>query len=286
VSWLIYTLLAIACRASYGITSKVMTRRIDASSVAHAVLLLLLCVPISALVAPLLGGISTRGIGSQQIALLLMIASTTVGGPLYFKGIERLGAAPGQIAFSSIVVWGALLSVGVLGSHFSALQLTGALVLMGSIWLAQYEPGIRFDSAVVYILASAACYACFQVTSARVSTSITTGTYLLLAYGGPAVLTVLILAKPLARDWQRLAGKRTAAFASTFPSSALSVTYYVFTFLAYRAAPDPGVVVILLTSQVIVAVILAMVFLGERRHAKRTLLAGAIAVAAGMAIHA
>jgi uncharacterized membrane protein len=213
-----------------------------------------------------------------------MIVSTTVGGPLYFKGIQRLGAGPGQIAFSSIVIWGALLSVVVLSSHFSALQLIGAVVLMGSIWLAQYESGIHFDRAVIYILASAACYAWFQVTTARLSTSITNGTYLLMAYGGPAILTVLVLAKPLARDWHRLAGKRTRALVSTVPSSALSVSYYVFSFQAYRTAPDPGVVVILLTLQVIVAVILATIFLGERRHVKRTLLAGAIAVVAAMAI--
>jgi len=53
-----------------------------------------------------------------------------------------------------------------------------------------------------------------------------------------------VLAKPLVRDWKRLAGKRTAAILSTIPSSALSVSYYVFSFQAYRTAPDPGVVAV------------------------------------------
>jgi drug/metabolite transporter (DMT)-like permease len=250
----------------------------------HSILLLVLCIPISALMAPLLGGVSLTGIASARTPLVLMVASATLGGVLYFKGVQHLGASLGQIAFSSIIAWGALLSAGFLGSHFSVLQLVGGVVLMGAIWLAQYEHGMRFNQSILYVVASAACFACFQVTSARASQAISAGTYLLVAYSGPALLTAVTRARRVRRDWRGLRTRRTSAIVTTIPAAVTSVSYYSFAFLAYRLAPDPGIVVLLLTSQVVVAVILAMLMLGERRHPVRTLSAGVAAMAAAMAI--
>lgn len=214
------------------------------------------------------------------------MTASAFGGFLYFRELQRLSAGVAQIAFSSILVWGTLLSVVVLGSEFSITQIVGAVLLMGAIWLSQHEPGQRFNRGVLFILASAACFAGFQVASADVADSLTPGTYVLLAYLGPALLTFLALARPITGDFRALKGRRWMAVRSALPAAVTSVSYYVFAFFAYRDAPDAGVVVLLLTSQVIVALVLAMVFLGERRHPRRTLAAAALAVVAGVAIKA
>ncbi|PIQ35960.1 MAG: hypothetical protein COW60_01195 [Candidatus Yonathbacteria bacterium CG17_big_fil_post_rev_8_21_14_2_50_43_9] len=58
----------------------------------------------------------------------------------------------------------------------------------------------------------------------------------------------------------------------------------VFSFMAYKVAPDKGVVVVLLTSQVILSVIFGIIFLKEKDNISKKVLAGILAFIAGIFI--
>lgn len=284
MSWILLTVAAVACRGAYGVLSKVMSRRVEVSSAGQSMLLLVVATPLAIAASPVLGGLSTEGIAEEAYMLLALVSSSTVGGLLYFHGLRRLGAGVAQIAFSSVLIWGAAFSVLLLDSRFSLVQVGGAALLMGAIWLAQYERGERINGGIFYMLMAAMCFGLFQVSSAAVSQSLTVATSVLIAYLGTAVFTLALLGRPIIQDFKATKGRRLDAILSTAPAAITSVGYYIFAFLAYRSAPDAGVVVLLLTTQVIVGLLLAMVFLGERRHVRRTLAAGVLAVVAGIAI--
>jgi drug/metabolite transporter (DMT)-like permease len=284
MSWIWLTIGAIACRAAYGIFSKTLSRSIPCSSATHGSLQMAVAAVLALIASPALGGLSAAGLGDHAFSVVAIVLASTLGNYLYFRGVKVLTVGVAQIAFSAIIVWGAILSVLFLDSRFSLVQVLGSLLLMFAIWIAQWEPGEQPHKGVIYIIASAAALAVFQVVSATVSNDLTAGTYSTLVYGGTALASVAVLHRRIRGDLPVLRQYRWRAVLAALPASATSFAYYVFAFFAYRHAPDAGVVVILLALQVVLGLLLAMVFLGERRHARRTLLAAVLSVIAAAAI--
>lgn len=283
--WLLLTVLAVISRASYSLATKVVTNRLHVSASTQNFLLTGCAMILGLLLSPLLGGISFVGIGDYWPAAVIMILCTAFGGVVFFMGQKHLDASTTQIAFSSILLWGVLLSIGFLGSRFTGVQAIGIALLFAAIVLTQYRKGKRkLDAGVLWIIASAALFAGFQVASADLAKQISGGTYLLLSYGGPTVVVGLVFARTIWRELPVLA-KRLAHSAQTVLFAAgTSLGYYVFSYFAYRQAPDPGLVVILLTSQVVITVLLGILFMRERENVPRKLAAGSLAFLAAILI--
>lgn len=265
----------------YGVLTKVLSNHLNVSVWTQTTLLMLGCVVWALALAPVTGGLSFAIAPSAWWLVVVAILTSALGNVLYFKGIVSLQSGATQITFSSVVIWGAALSWWFLGSRFSVVQLVGIALLLAAIILAQYQRRtVRLGSGVWLILGSAVCFAGFQVVSAGVSHHVSTATYLLLTYLGDAVVIgvpcLAIIARDIVRNRRRLGPLwRTLIF-----TSAASTFYNAFAYLAYRAAPDAGLVVVLLTSQVIVGVVLGIVLLHEREQVKLKIAAAALAVVA------
>ena len=285
MNWLILTLLAVLSRAIYGIASKVFSTHVPVSAVTQSVILTGVGSLLAFAFSPLTGGISFQNFHHVWIIALIMVISQIFGNLAYFKGIEKLEASITQIAFSSIVIWGAFLSSFLLGSHFALLQILGIILLVGAIFLIQYKKGkVRVSIHIAYIFIAAACFAVFQVTSAQLAQVMSAGTYLLLAYLGSAVLLSLLYWKKVAKEVQLLFKNVKNVLAASLFASGTSLFYFLFSYFAYRVAPDRGVVVLLLTTQVIVSVILGILFLKERDRIKQKIVAGILTVIASVMI--
>jgi drug/metabolite transporter (DMT)-like permease len=63
-----------------------------------------------------------------------------------------------------------------------------------------------------------------------------------------------------------------------------SLGNFLFAYYAYRSAPTPAIVAILLTSQVVVTILLSYVFLQEREHLGRKFSAAVLVVVAATLI--
>ena len=136
----------------------------------------------------------------------------------------------------------------------------------------------------MYIICSSLLFSIFQVTSASVSSLINTGTYLVFSYIGTALVTFLIYFKTIKSDFKKITFQIKNTFLKTFFASGTSLLYFIFSYFAYRYAPDRGVVIILLTSQVVLSVILGILFLKERENTAKKLFAGVLAFIAGILI--
>lgn len=237
------------------------------------------------LLSPLLGHITFHGISHYWFAVIVMILCASFGGVAFFTGQKHLDTSITQIAFSSILLWGVILSIIFLGSHFSLVQAAGIVLLFVSIVLTQYRKGKRkLDAGVLWIIISALLFAGFQVSSAGLSKHFSTATYLLLAYGGPTLVVGSVYIRTLVREVPRVFNSLGHVLSGLLFAASSSFGYYVFSFSAYHSAPSAGVVVVLLTSQVILSVLLGIVFLSERDHVKRKICAGILAFFAGILI--
>lgn len=285
MNWLVLTILAIISRATYSIATKLQSKNIKISSVSLAFLLTAFAAFLTLPLSPFIGGISLNGIEKHWVSMILIILTQVFGNILFFKGVKRLDAGTAQIAFSSIIIWGVMLSIAFLNSHFSITQLFGIFLLLAAIIMIQYqERRLKLNIGVIYIIISAAFFAVFQVASAAVARAVSPATYLSLTYFGAAVLFCLIYPKVIKKDLISLKKAVKLTFINTLFASIASLLYFVFAYFAYQRAPDRGIVVILLTSQVILSVIFGMIFLKERDHILRKLVASILAFIAGALI--
>lgn len=285
MEWLILTALAIIARAGQSVTVKVQSNKAELSASTRAVLLTGAATVLSLLVSPLIGGINGNGLARLWWAALLMVLSQGFGNVIFFKGMATLDASVTQIAFSVIVIWGGILSVIFLGSHFSTLQYVGVAVMLAAIWLTQYSRKRRkINVGVWWIILSAGLMAVFQVSSAELAKTVSAGTYLVLAFAGSTILVGAIYWNRLVRDWAVVRRKTLTLGGATLMAATTSVLYFAFAYFAYHAAPDRGVVVLLLTGQVVLSVILGIILLKERDGVVRKLAAGCLALLASLLI--
>ena len=287
MNWLVFTIIAITARSSYSIAAKVLSNDVRVSPITQSLLLTSSAGMLSLLFSPFLGGISFNGIGQYGLAAVLMIASQGFANILFYKGVQELDAGTTQIAFSSILIWGALLSVMFLGSSFSFTQVMGLALMFIAILIVQYKGRkVGISSSVSYIILSAVLFAIFQVASADLAEELTPATYLAMAYFGPTILIGGLYFRTVKNDSKKLTQQLMNTATKSLFVSGTSLLYFVCSFLAYSKAPDSGVVVVLLTSQVILSVVFGIIFLKERDNMNRKLLAGILAVIAGVLIKA
>lgn len=285
MSWLFLTILSIISRAVYGLSTKVLTNRIHVSAITQSFLLLITVTILSMIITPFFGGISFIGLENHIVAIAIMIICTFLGNLTYFIGQQKLDSASTQISFSSILLWGMLLSIIFLGSSFSFKQGIGVIILFAAIILIQdFKSKRKINTGVAWVILSAVFFAGFQVANAHLSKIVTPATATLLAYGGPAILFLLFFFPTLRKDFRKIKLSSSPILHSLLFAGGTSTGYFVFSYLAYRTAPDPGIVVILLTVQVVLSVILSIIFLQERDNLKRKLLAGILAFIASLLI--
>ncbi|MEK7140971.1 MAG: EamA family transporter [Patescibacteria group bacterium] len=285
MNWLLLTLLAVTSRATYSIATKILSHDVKVSPITQSLLLTAFAGLLSLALSPLIGGLSFTGLNHFLVPVILVICAQAVGNILYFKGMKNLDASTAQIAFSSILLWGTILSVIFLNSIFSPLQLIGIVLLLIAILLVQYNKGkIIFNRSFFYIVASAVFFAVFQVASADLSKSLSIGTYLVLANLGPSLIIGVMYFNIIKKDFLLLKSQVKKTFAKTFFASGTSLLYFFFSYLAYTYAPSRGIVVVLLTTQVVLSVLFGIFFLKEKENKVRKLSAGVLAFLAGVLI--
>ena len=286
MNWLLLTILAITSRAVFGVAVKVLSNHARVSAATQAILLTTGAGLLALLISPLIGGLTTTGLAAMWDIALIMVVSQAFGNMLFFKGLEKLDASTAQIAFASILVWSTLLAIIFLHSSFTLKQFVGIAILMLAILIVQYSKnGARkLNEGVVYIFMSTFLFAVFQTSSAELAKTVSAGTYTVLAFLGSTLIISAVYSGRLKKDMPFLKTNAKKLIPFILFACGTSLMYFVFSYFAYKHAPDRGVVVVLLTSQVILSVILAIIFLKERSQVGRKLVGGALAVVAGVLI--
>ena len=267
MSWLLLTFISVVCRALYGIMSKVLSTSAKTSAYTQATLLSTVCAVLALLTTPFLGGITTNFSDVSLLTVLLVAGGQGLGNIFYFTAIKNLTNGTAQIAFSSILIFNTLLSLLFLNLHLSPINILGVLLLLIAI-TSVVSGKVVFDRCgVIFMIIGSFFYAVFQLSSSQLSSQVSAATYLLIAYAGGAIVVFSIKAKTIISDLQKPGIGR--AIRNSAYAALPSIGNFLFAYYAYRSAPTPALVAILLTSQVVVTILLGYFLLNERDNVVR-----------------
>ncbi len=282
MSWIFFTALSVIFRAIYGVMSKVLSSRLKVSAYTQATLLLLAGASIALIASPLLGGLNLDFSGVSLVAVLLVVFGQGFGNILYFSAIKNLTNSTTQIAFSSILFFNTFLSIVFLNLSLSFVNVIGLFLLMLAI-LSVVTGKIEIHrKGVAMIVLSAFLFSIFQLASSEISKQVGAATYLMISYLGAATVIFGFKWKIVLRDMS--SEKKSSTVFVPLLTALPSVGNFLFAYYAYRSAPQPAKVAILLTSQVVLTVFLSYFFLKEKGHLTRKIFAAALVVVAAFLI--
>ncbi len=278
-----FTAMSVLTRAVYGTMTKIMSNRVRTSSYTQAVLLPFSAAILSICLTPLIGGINLDFDGTTLIMMLLVIFGQGSGNVVFFAAVRHLTSGTAQIAFSSILVFNVLLSVMLLGLKLSLMNVLGIVLLMAGIMLV-VSGKVEFNKkGVGLMMVSAFLFSIFQLATSQVSSRISGGTYLVLTYTGAAGVVLAVRGRKVLGEIIQSKNKSELVFVP-FLTAVPSLLNFIFAYYAYRLAPEPTKVAMILTSQVVFAVLLGHVFLGEKSGLYRKLLAAVMVIVATVMI--
>jgi drug/metabolite transporter (DMT)-like permease len=257
--------------------TKVLSSKVKVSIYTQACLLPFAGAVLALLFSPLLGGLNWDFSKVNLIVVLLVIVGQGLGNIVYFASIKNLTNGTAQIAFSSILVFNTILALLFLNLHLSFINIIGVFLLILAI-LSVVSGKVEFHKqGVLLMILSAFLFAIFQLASSELSKEVSAATYLLIAYLGAALVVFILKFKIIVNDLNQ-----TKDLTSTVGIPVLTVIpslgNFLFAYYAYRSAPEPAKVAMLLTSQVVLTVILSYFFLKEKGHVYRKIGAAILVV--------
>lgn len=277
--WLVITAIAIFSRAFYSVSTKALTNNVQVASRTQSIIFPAVAACLTLFLIPFVG-FTLEGVQTAWLSMIFLALSQGIGNVIFFKGQDYIDSGTTQVVLSSKIVWTALLSIAFLGSEFSPVQYLGMLVMIVGIVLIQHVGRHNKDirKGMLYIGLSAIVFAVYAVAAADLSKQIHVVVYMLTAYGGASLFALLVGWRSLLKD-KRYLQKHSLRVARYFLFAAgASATYFAILFSAYVAAPDTGVVAVLINAQVVSTVLVASILLKERTHMIRKLLAALLVV--------
>lgn len=282
MDWLFLTFISTLSRSIYGVMTKVLSNKMKVSVYTQAMLLPLAGALISVLVSPFIGGLSTDFRNVSVIALLLVILGQGLGNILYFSAIKNLTSGTAQIAFSSVLLFNTVLALLFLDLRLTPVNFAGLFLLMIAILsVVTGKVELHRKGALLMVL-SAFMFAVFQLASSEVSKQVGAPMYLLTAYLGAAAVVFAFKARLVIKDL--LSAPKAVTVGVPILTALPSVGNFLFAYYAYRAAPEPAKVAMLLTSQVVLTVFLSYIFLNERGNLLRKVVAAILVVVSAVLI--
>lgn len=282
MDWLALTAISVVFRSIYGVMSKVLSNRLDVSVYTQAALLPFAAAFISLLISPFFGGIQTDFSDVSMVTVALVVLGQGLGNIAYFAAIKNLTNGTAQIAFSSILFFNTFLSIIFLNLRLDPINIIG-LVLLATAILSVTTGKIELHKKGVALMVLAALlFSVFQLASAEMSQQVGAATYLLTAYLGAALVVFVLKYKVLTKDLSKADLRPTLLI--PLLTAAPSIGNFLFAYYAYRAAPQPAKVAMLLTSQVVLTVLFSYFFLNEKGHVPRKVGAAILVVFAAILI--
>ncbi|OGL30840.1 hypothetical protein A3F37_00120 [Candidatus Saccharibacteria bacterium RIFCSPHIGHO2_12_FULL_41_12] len=284
MNWLVLTLFAVIFRAFMGISTKVVSNKIKVSSETQTVLFLIAGLIVSVLVSPFLGGIDIDLAKVSLTAVALVAIGQGVGNILYFAAIKNLTNGTAQIAFSSTLVFTTLMSLVFLDLKLSPINFVGIIILALAI-LNVVNGKVEFHKrGVTLMILSGLSFSAFLLASSELSQQVSAASYLVIAYVSSTSVVFAVKWRAIVADISEHKEKLINTLHILFISAIPSVSYFVFTYWAYRSAPEPAKVAIILPAQIIPTVLLSYFLLKEKNHLFRKFISAILVIVAAVLI--
>lgn len=282
MEWILLTAISVFFRSVYGVMTKVLSNKLEVSAYTQAVLLTLAGALVSLLLSPLLGGLSFDFTGVSIVAVLLVVLGQGLGNIFYFAAIKNLTNGTAQIAFSSILIFNTVLALLFTSLQLSLINVIGIFLLMLAILIVVNGKVELNKRGVLLMIFAAFLFSVFQLASAEISSQVGATTYLLIAYLGAALVVFLLKSRVIISDLAK--SKTMSTYTIPLLTAIPSLGNFLFAYYAYRDAPEPAKVAMLLTSQVVLTVVLSYFLLKEKDHVAKKLSAAVLVVTSAIMI--
>lgn len=212
-------------------------------------------------------------IQNLPLNFILMAISYAAGTILVLKAMQNAEASEAAILGASSTLWVIIVSLIFLGESFNLSKITGIALILISVLLVSIKNGLKFNKNSLYILISAFCYGTAFANDAFILRQSDALSYLSIVFLFPglamlivkpkAILGIKTLLKPLS-----LLKITTLSFFFAFSG--------VMTYLAYQNGGTASQLASIGQASVILTVLLAAIFIGEKDNLWKKLIAGVV----------
>lgn len=280
MDWLIYTFTGVFFFAVYYLLSRVFLKDKKSDPVSFAILFNFVCAILVGIVA-VKNGFVLPDIHKYAFNLVITALAYSGSQIFVFKALKFIDASDLIIFASTRSIWGIVVALLFLGETFNLQKVIGTgLILFSIIFISLKKRGIRLKIGHVYALLAAVCIGVGYANDAYILRHSDALSYLVFAFLISDLLMVMVFpsaARNIAKglDFKPLIKMVVLGIINSIGSVAILI--------AFQTGGNVSQVAPMSQSVVIVTVILAALFLGERENLAKKCVA-AILVSIGVLV--
>lgn len=272
MSWLVFSLIGVTFGAVTRLAQRVLLGHGKADPIAFAVVFQAMIGLMIATVA-LPNGFELPDLSEYWLAVILTIFLFAAGNIALAKSLQTTEASVFTVIFSTSVVWIMLFGAILFNEAQNPWHFVGALLTFVSIALLVEKKGrLQLDRGVIYGLLSGFLMGCAVVGWVYVGRIAEPMTWQVLTFVAPAAVIALAYPKSLRKAKELLSKQKIGWLLLAAFTFAVSTTALLY---AYKYG-EINQVAPLQQTTIIITVILAVIFLNERKNLVRKFISAAI----------
>jgi len=275
MTWLLFALIGVVGIAGANIIERVLLKDEKSDAFAYSFVFQILCSILIGIVAAI-NGFSMPPLQGIWINILIMSFFYAAGTYFLFKAFQKSPASEVVIVFSTRAIWTILTASIFLGETLNPEKIMGALLIFAGVFLVSLNGAVKkgAGAGIVYALAAAFFWGTAFTNDGYVLRYADMLSYSVIAFFFPAVALLAMRPKLLFEL------KPIFNFSFLRKMTVLCVFYSIATVADYHAitiGADVSQLGPILQSAIVLTVILAAIFLGERDNLIKKILAALIA---------
>lgn len=263
MDWFLFSIVSVLALSVTYLLQRVMMRDQNSNPAAYSAAFSLICAFLIGVFA-FVHGFEMPPVQDLWIQFVLIMVLFASGTLFHFAALKTIEISEVTVIISSRVLWTIAVALIFLGESFDLTNTIGAALVLGAIVLVSFKGGsFKFNKGVYYALGCGFCYGTAFAVSAYILQFSEVFSYTAISFLLPGLFILLVRPRAF-KDMKRLWHKSllpkmllTGIFAST-SATALNLAYQMGGGAAQLSAINQSVVVL--------TVILAAIFLGERGH--------------------
>jgi len=269
MEWFVFAMISVGTLAVSNLLQRVLMKDKESDPIAYGLAFQWICATLVGIYAFWNGFVvpPIRELPLNFVLMALLYGFSTI---LILKALKTIEASEATILASSRAVWTILVALIFLGETFSIIKLIGTLLIFIAIFLVSYEKRLSLKIGSFYVLAYALLFGVAVANDTYIIRQADVPSYLTMAFLLPGF--VILAYNPSVIKKMKIFLKNDILMKMILLAIFYSISAIAF-YLAYQSGGNVSQIAPINQSVVIVTVILAAIFLKERKHLIRKIIA-------------
>ncbi|MFA5349227.1 MAG: DMT family transporter [Candidatus Paceibacterota bacterium] len=273
--WLILVLLGTFFWSITTILQRAFLKEEQSNHYSYAIIFQLL-VAILIFIYTLFAGLNLPDFKEYYINIILMVILYALGNLTMYKGMQLVEASEKAIIYSSNAIWTMLLAALFLKEQITYLRITGAFFIILSVIIISYKKGsFKFKKGHILIMLTAVIFGFAFINDIVLLKTIDAASLSVLGFGLPSI--ALFLARPkIAKEFKFFFEKKRLL--KIIGAGLFYAAAAVLIKSAYRVGGDASQIAPITQLTIIITVMLAYVFLKEKKSLLKKIIGSVLAL--------